>query len=93
MTEQHIPNPDGKIAPRSFWLVTGRALQSGTTKPVGVALTFDNKDLAIRCYKGWNLVAGMTNVKIKKSDVNWEEFVPTTKADLDLWDKVSKKDD
>lgn len=92
MTEQHIPNPDGKIAPRSFWLVTGRALQAGTDKPTGIALTFDNKDLAIRCFKSWNLVGAIKNVKIKKTEVNWEEFVPTSKADKDLWEKIANND-
>lgn len=90
---QHVPNPDGAIAPRSFWLVTGKALVAGTTKPTSIALTFDKKDLAIRCYKSWNLVGAVSKVKIKKTDVNWEEFEPTTKADLDLWKKIEEKND
>lgn len=86
--EQHITNVDGKVAPRAFWLVKGRALQAGTDKPAGVAMTFDSKDAAIRCAKIWSLHAAFKNVKVMKSEVNWEEFVPTSKADKDLFEKM-----
>lgn len=86
--EQHITNPDGKVAPRNFWLVKARAFVAGTDKPTGIAMTFDNKDAAIRCYKVWALTAAFKQVKLMKSDVAWEEFTPTSKADKDLFEKV-----
>lgn len=89
MESQHIPNVDGKIAPRSFWLVKARALVAGTDKPTGIAMTFDNKDAAIRCYKTWALTAAFKQVKLMKSDVAWEEFVPQSKADKDLFEKAA----
>lgn len=92
MDIQHVSNPDGKIQPRSFWCVTGRALKAGTDKPVGIALTFDNKDLAIRCFKAWNLTAAIKSVKIKKTECDWEDFTPSSKADLDLWEKIQNNE-
>lgn len=91
MEIQHITNPDGKVAPRNFWLVKARALRSGADKPVGVAMTFDNKDAAIRCAKIWALHAAFKNVKVMKTDVNWEEFDPTSKVDKELFEKIEGK--
>lgn len=90
MESIHITNPDGKINPRNFWLVKGKAKQVETEKPVSIACTFDNKDAAIRCAKQWALHAAISKVEVLRGDVEWSKFEPTAKADIDLFKKIQE---
>ena len=86
----HITNPDGKIKPRNFWLVQGKAHSTETEKPVSIAMTFDNKDAAVRCAGQWALRAGIKKVTLLKGEVEWSPFEPTSKADIDLFNKIAE---
>lgn len=92
MSEEHLfhgANRDGKGVVRKFYMVKGKHVYGDGRKPSNHSATFDNKELALKCAQSWKLSMKADTVKVLECEADWAPFVPNSKADKELMEKIA----